>query len=669
MKIYIKLIILSFFLLIIIPNTGWTAVDLPWSTTYDCPEWELSDNPHNPNPGCDGLTRARDSWTCGHGEQITTEANYSEGGGGRGQRHWMADGTNKMSGGMSVYFNQDQPELWIRWYMRFQDEWEWSGAVNNFGLKVFYFDMGQPSSLIFDIQYPDQLRIRSHFGGGAYDQTGYGWNNIMQNGSTDDYGRKRSDGAFHCYELHLKMDTNGNNGVAQIWIDGALVYDRSDLDLGTAISGWNYISFPQNGRGTNNGVDCGYIDIDDMVINNTGYIGPLQPIEPDNIQPSVSITSPSSGQTVSGDVTISATASDNVGVAGLQFKLDGNNIGTEGTTSPYLYTLDTTLVSNGSHFLTATARDSAGNQKTSDSLSITVNNNNDSSEILFEEFFDNANFASKGWYDNTNLTISTTEHIPGSAGSVEFQFNQGATAPTSGSAIRKKFSETDEVYVSYYVKYSSNFVGSATYGGEHEIQMLTNVDSDWSSLAYAHLTTYIEQVKGVPLLQIQDGANIDESNIGVGLVNITEQRSVAGCNGDSDGYGNGTCYLSGSVHWNFKQWKANSVYFNDSPGQYYKNDWHFIEIYIKLNSIQNGKGIANGVLKYWYDGNLIIDHNNVMLRTGQYPDMKFNQFVIAPWMGEGSPVDQTFWIDDLTVATSKITTQSPPDATTVGFGN
>jgi hypothetical protein len=32
--------------------------------------------------------------------------------------------------------------------------------------------------------------------------------------------------------------------------------------------------------------------------------------------------------------------------------------------------------------------------------------------------------------------------------------------------------------------------------------------------------------------------------------------------------------------------------------------------------------------------------------------MKFNQFVMAPYMGNGSPVDQSFWIDDLTVATA-----------------
>ena len=59
--------------------------------------------------------------------------------------------------------------------------------------------------------------------------------------------------------------------------------------------------------------------------------------------PTVSITAPASGATVSGAaVTVSATASDNVGVAGVQFKLDGANLGAEDTTSPYSVTWNST---------------------------------------------------------------------------------------------------------------------------------------------------------------------------------------------------------------------------------------------------------------------------------------------------------------------------------------
>src|SRR5262249_18613675 len=77
----------------------------------------------------------------------------------------------------------------------------------------------------------------------------------------------------------------------------------------------------------------------------------------DTTAPTVSLTSPTAGATVSGTITVSANASDNVGVVGVQFKLDGANLGAEDTASPYSVTWNTTTVTNGSHTLTAVARD------------------------------------------------------------------------------------------------------------------------------------------------------------------------------------------------------------------------------------------------------------------------------------------------------------------------
>ncbi|MCA1602919.1 MAG: DUF1929 domain-containing protein, partial [Acidobacteria bacterium] len=97
---------------------------------------------------------------------------------------------------------------------------------------------------------------------------------------------------------------------------------------------------------------------------------------PDTTPPTVSITAPANGATVSGTaVTVSATASDNVRVAGVQFKLDGTtNLGAEDTTSPYSVTWNSTTATNGSHTLTEVARDAAGNTATSAGVSVTVNN-------------------------------------------------------------------------------------------------------------------------------------------------------------------------------------------------------------------------------------------------------------------------------------------------------
>jgi len=95
---------------------------------------------------------------------------------------------------------------------------------------------------------------------------------------------------------------------------------------------------------------------------------------PDTTPPTVSITSPASGDTVSGTITVTATASDNRGVAGVQFQVDGVNGGGEDTTAPYSNPWDTTGSSNGSHTLTAVARDAAGNRTTSSPVTVTVSN-------------------------------------------------------------------------------------------------------------------------------------------------------------------------------------------------------------------------------------------------------------------------------------------------------
>jgi len=271
-------------------------------------------------------------------------------------------------------------------------------------------------------------------------------------------------------------------------------------------------------------------------------------------------------------------------------------------------------------------------------------------EILFQENFEDSNLTSRGWYDNTNIQLSTVEHVPGSISSAEFYFPQGSTTPTSGGAIRKTFTATEEVYLSYYVKYSSNWTGSDQPYHPHEFLFLTNLDGDWNGLSDTHMTAYVEHNEGVPVVSLQDSQNIDENNINVDLTNISENRAVTGCNGaPNTGYTRVDCYTYGDGHRNEIVWKASMPYFQDTQGQYYKNDWHKIEVRLKMNSIQNNKGMADGIIQYWYDGELIINHSNVMFRTAQYPNMMFDMLAIAPYIGDGSPISQTMWVDNLVI--------------------
>jgi hypothetical protein len=94
----------------------------------------------------------------------------------------------------------------------------------------------------------------------------------------------------------------------------------------------------------------------------------------DGAAPTVSVTAPVNGATVSGTISVSATATDNVAVSGVQFKVDGGNIGAEDTSSPYSVNWDTSSATNGAHSVTAVARDAANNSTTSTAVSVSVSN-------------------------------------------------------------------------------------------------------------------------------------------------------------------------------------------------------------------------------------------------------------------------------------------------------
>jgi glucose/arabinose dehydrogenase len=98
---------------------------------------------------------------------------------------------------------------------------------------------------------------------------------------------------------------------------------------------------------------------------------PVAPSSGDSTPPTAQITSPPAGA-VSGTVTVAANATDNVGVAGVTFQLDGATLGAEDTSAPYSVAWDTTTAAGGSHTLTAIARDAAGNRTTSAPVSVTV---------------------------------------------------------------------------------------------------------------------------------------------------------------------------------------------------------------------------------------------------------------------------------------------------------
>ena len=95
---------------------------------------------------------------------------------------------------------------------------------------------------------------------------------------------------------------------------------------------------------------------------------------PGGTGPVVSISAPAAGNAVSAAVVVSAAASDSSGIAGVQFKVDGVNLGTEITAPPFSTIWNTAGTPNGAHTLTAVARNATGNATTSAGVPVTVTN-------------------------------------------------------------------------------------------------------------------------------------------------------------------------------------------------------------------------------------------------------------------------------------------------------
>jgi hypothetical protein len=97
-----------------------------------------------------------------------------------------------------------------------------------------------------------------------------------------------------------------------------------------------------------------------------------QLIQVDTFAPTISITSPANGATVTGNIKIVTTPADaQSGVASVAYYADGVLVGTL-TSSPWQLPWNTKKVSSGQHVLTAVATDRAGNRTTSAAVTVTV---------------------------------------------------------------------------------------------------------------------------------------------------------------------------------------------------------------------------------------------------------------------------------------------------------
>ncbi len=275
-------------------------------------------------------------------------------------------GSNEHSDDLQVGYNGPNTQITNN-YMHHNGYWEDAeGNISATGGSGPYIHAGSDNSLLFENNL-----VRDE-------------QNFMRIGNLGTGGTERSN-------LTFRNNTFYNNGLAF----------TNSADLLWSLSGGENNLYERNVVNNSFGNEFGFgehtahnnnLHGSEYSIDNNGHctVGACNPPDeepigyrtPTNVwwgegssgNPTVSITSPSNEATVAGMVNIVANAEDDEDIAGVQFKVNGNNLGSEDTTFPFSAEWDTTLIDNGTYTLTAVARDNLGNTTTSEDVMVTVEN-------------------------------------------------------------------------------------------------------------------------------------------------------------------------------------------------------------------------------------------------------------------------------------------------------
>jgi len=372
----------------------------------------------------------------------------------------------------------------------------------------------------------------------------------------------------------------------------------------------------------------------------------------DSTAPVVAISTTDPSNITAVPLLVSGTASDGVGVVGCKWRLGSqpdalNGTSMVGTTS---WSGNANSFSSGSNTLYVGCYDLANNWGYD---SITVNYTPETLPAVtsINESFEDNSFGLRNWYDNTNHGTIATGGYSGNC--LQWSWAQGEAQPTNGGSMRRLFDPADRLYVSFYVKLQTGWRGSQQTYHPHMITIPSDLDEEYAPLANNYLNTYIEFNSDLgspytirPAMAIQDEKRVNTASgtPPLDLSAITENRSVAYCNTPVPDGAAGICYAD-NPYYSANVWKASNASVST-------NSWHHVEVYLQMNTIDGGIGQSDGIMREWVDGVQVLNHTDVMYRTGQDATKKWAQFVFSPWIGDGSPIAQTMWIDELTVGTT-----------------
>jgi hypothetical protein len=243
--------------------------------------------------------------------------------------------------------------------------------------------------------------------------------------------------------------------------------------------------------------------------------------------------------------------------------------------------------------------------------------------LLCSEGFNDALLTQRGWYDGQRFKISAQDPRAG-GGCIEYHWKQRGTTPDSSQGLRRLFEPSETVYLRCYIRLSKGWGWTGRSYHPHLMHFMTTENGKFHGPASSHLTVYIEPQEGKLRLAAQDIQNKDAPH------GLTQGPLQGGYNG--------------------KFYDSRDVLFRD-------DQWHCVEAMFRLNSLDLKADEPNtdGIVRGWFDGKLVIDRTDIVLRSTDFPQMKFNQFLLTPYFGPGLlPHEQTLWIDELAVGTRRL---------------
>ena len=246
-----------------------------------------------------------------------------------------------------------------------------------------------------------------------------------------------------------------------------------------------------------------------------------------------------------------------------------------------------------------------------------------SASCFFSESFEDARLLQRGWYDGDQFTIAAKEAHTG-AGCIEFRWEDRGTTPANSVGMRRVFEPTDTVHLRFHMKLSKGWGWTGRGYHPHLIQFMTTENGAYHGPAGSHLTVYVEPWDGRLRLAAQDIQNKDQPH------GLTQGPLRGGFNGQM---------------------------FDSTEALFTDDQWHCVEAMFQLNSLdlKADKPNPDGIVRACFDGKLVVDRTNVVLRSTDVPQLKFNQFLLKPYFGPGLlPHAQTLWIGELAVGPTRL---------------